>query len=202
MLVGYARVSTPEQSFDGQVQALLKAGVDERHIYKEQISGAARNRPALEEALTFIREGDTLVVFKLDRLGRSVADLIHIMNDLTKRKIAFKSLTENFETETAAGMMLFNIIATLAEFERTMLIERTKAGQAAAVKRGVKLGSPYKITQLQEEQMERLLNEGKSKYDIAKILGLKSRTCIYNFIRKQSKEAVWLRSPQNQNLSA
>jgi DNA invertase Pin-like site-specific DNA recombinase len=184
MLVGYARVSTPEQSFDGQVQALIKAGVDERHIYKEQISGAARNRPALEAAMSFIKEGDTLVFFKLDRLGRSVADLIRIMNDLTNRKITFKSLTENFETETASGKMLFNIIATLAEFERTMLIERTKAGQDAARRRGIKIGPPSKITQLQEEQMKRLLDEGKSKYDIAKILGLKSRTCIYKFIKR------------------
>ena len=183
MLIGSARISTEYQKFDSQIQPLLNAGVDERNIFKEQVSGASLKRPELQKVLSFIREGDTLVVFKLDRLSRSLQDLINLLSKLNKKKVIFKSLTENIETETALGKMLFNIIGTLAEFERSIISERVKAGIQAAKKKGIYFGGVIKVGAIQKEQIRELLKKHRSKYDIMKILGLKSRTPIYKLIK-------------------
>jgi DNA invertase Pin-like site-specific DNA recombinase len=143
MLIGYARVSTDEQSVDLQIDALERAGCG--RIYRDSgFSGVLRSRPALDEALACLKPGDTLVTWRLDRLGRSLAHLISLVSDLEKRGIAFKSLSEANYTSTASGRLQFHMMGALAEFERALISERTKAGMAAARSRGVQFGRPTK----------------------------------------------------------
>jgi len=144
MLVGYARVSTQDQKQDLQTDALEAAGCEK--VFTEKASGAQRDRPELKAALDYIRAGDTLVVWKLDRLARSIKQLIETVEDLEKREIGFKSLTENIDTTTSGGKLVFHIFASLAEFERSMIRERTKAGLNAARARGKKGGRPPALT--------------------------------------------------------
>ena len=140
MYVGYARVSTQDQTLDLQKDALKKIGCTK--IFTDTASGAQAERKGLEEALEFLREGDTLVVWRLDRLGRSLKHLIETITNLNKRKIGFQSLTESIDTTTSNGRLIFNIFASLAEFERDLIRERTKAGLAAARARGRVGGRP------------------------------------------------------------
>lgn len=151
MLVGYARVSTVEQNLDLQLDALTQAQCGK--IFKDMKSGAKADRPGLAEALAYIREGDVLVVWKLDRLGRSLRDLIDIVNGLKERGIGLKSLQDAIDTTTAGGMLIFHVMGALAEFERAMIRERTAAGLKAARARGRKGGRPRKFTQDQERQI-------------------------------------------------
>ncbi len=151
MWVGYARVSKDDgsQSTALQRDALLEAGVDERAIYEDRASGAKADRPQLEACLRSLREGDTLVVWKLDRLGRSLRHLVTIVEDLTARGVGIKVLTGQgaaIDTTTASGKLVFGIFAALAEFERELISERTKAGLASARARGRRGGRPYKMT--------------------------------------------------------
>jgi len=134
MLVGYARVSTQEQTPRAQLDALEAAGCE--RIFEEKASGAQRDRPQLKAALDFMRARDTLVVWKLDRLARSLKQLIETVEDLEAREIAFRSLTENIDTTTSSGRLVFHIFASLAEFERSIIRERTTAGLNAARARG------------------------------------------------------------------
>ena len=136
MLIGYARVSTEEQNLDLQIDALVKAGVEPTHIYREKISSRRKKRPELEHALKALRLGDTLVVWRLDRIGRSVIDLAQIAQDLNYQGIELRSLTEQLDTHTAGGRLIFNVFSAVAQFERDIISERTKAGLAAARKRG------------------------------------------------------------------
>ena len=136
MLIGYARVSTHDQNLDLQLDALLKAGCDARHIYKDTISGAKTERKGLEEALSHLRSGDTLVVWRLDRLGHTLKQLIELINDFNAREVGFKSLQENIDTTTSGGKLVFHIFGALAEFEREVIRERTNAGLKAARARG------------------------------------------------------------------
>lgn len=138
MLIGYARVSTTEQTPDLQLDALRKAGCEE--IFVEKASGALRERPELKAALRHARKGDTIVVWKLDRLARSLKQLIETVEDLDKRGIGFRSLTEAIDTTTSGGRLVFHIFAALAEFERGIIRERTVAGLKAARARGAKPG--------------------------------------------------------------
>src|SRR2546423_716996 len=140
MQIGYARVSTTEQNLDLQLDALKKA--DCVKIFTDTASGAKTARKGLDEALTYVRPGDTLVVWRLDRLGRSLKHLIEVVTDLEKRGIGFKSLTENIDTTTSGGKLIFHIFGALAEFERDIIRERTKAGLEAARARGRKGGRP------------------------------------------------------------
>lgn len=146
MLLGYARVSTEDQLLNLQRDALIKAGVEEGRIYEEQVSGVATKRPQLLECLRSLRAEDVLVVWRLDRLGRSVPELIKIMDDLHKRGIGFRSLSESIDTTTAAGKMVFHMLAAFAEFERNLISERTKAGLKAARARGHRGGRKSKVT--------------------------------------------------------
>ena len=134
MLIGYARVSTDDQNPDMQVDDLEKAECKE--IFIDKISGASKEKPELKKALSYLREGDTLVVWKLDRLGRSVRKLIELTDELENRNINFKSLTDSIDTSTPSGRFFFHVMASLSEMERELLIERTQKGLAAARKRG------------------------------------------------------------------
>jgi DNA invertase Pin-like site-specific DNA recombinase len=142
MLIGYARVSTNEQNLNLQRDALLKARVSSKDIYTDKITGVKAERPGLNQALSHLREGDTLVVWRLDRLGRSLKHLIETVTTLKEQGVSFKSLTENIDTSTATGTLVFQIFGALAEFERNLIKERTVAGLEAARSRGRTGGRP------------------------------------------------------------
>jgi DNA invertase Pin-like site-specific DNA recombinase len=144
MLIGYARVSTHEQTLNLQRDALEKAECSK--IFTDVISGVKAERQGLDEALAYVRKGDTLIVWRLDRLGRSLPHLITTMTDLEERGIGFKSLTENIDTTTSGGKLIFHIFGALAEFERNLIRERTQAGLTAARARGKKGGRPKVLT--------------------------------------------------------
>jgi len=130
MLIGYARVSTNEQHLDLQRDALIKAGVAAKDIYTDKVTGVTSERPGLQAALSHLREGDTFIVWRLDRLGRSLKHLLETVTSLKEHSVAFKSLTENIDTSTATGNLVFQIFGALAEFERNLITERTIAGLA------------------------------------------------------------------------
>jgi DNA invertase Pin-like site-specific DNA recombinase len=164
MLIGYARVSTHDQTLNLQQDALEKAGCT--RIFTDTASGAKAERKGLEEALNYVRKGDTLVVWRLDRLGRSLPHLISTVTDLQERGIGFKSLTENIDTTTSGGKLIFHIFGALAEFERNLIRERTQAGLTAARARGKKGGRPNALTLRQRSIAQELYEK---KYPIAEI---------------------------------
>lgn len=186
MLIGYARISTDTQVLDQQIDALIKYGIDERNIYKEQISSRVKIRPELEKALRYLKSGDTFVVTKLDRFGRSLEYLIEMMDYFQKNGINFVSLSEKIDTTTATGKMQFQIIASFAEFERNLISERTKEALFAARIRGKTLGRPFILTLEQKETIDRYLLEGMSKLQISRAIGIKSTTPIYNYLRSKN----------------
>ena len=154
MLIGYARVSTGDQTLDLQKDALAVTGCDQ--VFTDVTSGAKASRPGLDAALAYVREGDTIVVWRLDRLGRSLQHLIDTVNGLEARGVGFRSLTESIDTPTPGGKLIFHIFASLAEFERALIQERTNAGLAAARARGRLGGRPKKITAKQVELARRM----------------------------------------------
>jgi len=167
MIIGYARVSTADQNNSLQTDALEKAGCE--RIYQESYSGASRERPELSRCLDTLRKGDTLTVWRLDRLGRSLKDLVAIISDLEAKGVGFRSLTEAIDTTTAGGKLVFHIFAALAEFERTLIQERTKAGLVAARARGRKGGRPPKLTPTQVKKARAmLLDPSITKTEVAK----------------------------------
>ena len=160
MKIGYARVSTEEQNLDLQLQALKAAGCDA--IYEDHgISGSAAERPGLADARARAKPGDVLVVWRLDRLGRSLPHLIEAMNSLREAGIGFCSLQEQIDTTNAGGRFYFHMLAALAEFERELISERTRAGMAAARRRGKHIGRPRKLTAQQVTHARELLRSGK-----------------------------------------
>jgi len=167
MKIGYARVSTIEQNLDLQLQALKKA--DCQKIFREKVSGATRYRPEFQRMLDQIRDGDVIVVWKLDRLARSTRDLLETMETIREAGAKFQSISEPWaDTTSHAGKMIMTVFAGIAEFERDLIRERTGAGREAARKRGVHFGRPRKLNTEQEELVRRLLDEGKSVRDLAK----------------------------------
>src|SRR5437870_2245681 len=156
MLIGYMRVSSDNdrQTTDLQRDALIQAGVDARHLFEDKASGARDDRPGLAQALAYVRSGDCLVVWKLDRLGRSLAHLIHIVTDLQAQGIAFRSLTEQMDTTAPQGAFLFSVFGALAQYERALTQERIRAGLAAARRRGKRGGRPQASS---PEQWEAIL---------------------------------------------
>ena len=181
MLVGYSRVSTLEQNADLQHDELKKA--DCTKYFTDKISGAKAEREALNQALDFVRPGDTLVVWKLDRLGRSLKHLIETVSLLQEKGVGFKSLTENIDTTTSSGKLIFHFFGALAEFERDLIRERTLAGLAAARARGRTGGRP-KGANAQKIALARRLHADKSKTvsDICKTLGI-TRATLYRYIK-------------------
>jgi DNA invertase Pin-like site-specific DNA recombinase len=184
MLIGYARVSTHEQTLDLQKDALEKIGCSK--IFTDTASGAKAERKGLEEALNYVREGDTLVVWRLDRLGRSLKHLIETITTLNNRNIGFKSLQENIDTTTSGGKLIFHIFGALAEFERDSIRERTNAGLAAARARGRRGGRP-KATTLNTPKKVALAqslydNKNNTIDEICKTLNI-SRATLYRYIK-------------------
>jgi DNA invertase Pin-like site-specific DNA recombinase len=180
MHVGYARVSTGEQNLDLQKDALTKAGCE--RIFTDELSGVKANRPGLTEALSFVRPGDTLVVWRLDRLGRSLKDLLEKVEDLGRRQIEFKSLHESIDTTTSAGKLQFHIFSALAEFERDLILERTQAGLRAARARGRVGGRRPRMNQEKVKIAISLMKDKTNKIkDICKTLGV-SRTTLYRYV--------------------
>lgn len=158
MRIGYARVSTDDQTLDLQRDALKKAKC--KDVYEEHASGKSTARPELEACLKALREGDTLIVWRLDRLGRSLVDLIRLTQELQKRGIGFASLTERIDTRSPTGQLVFHLFGALAEFERNLIRERTMAGLKAARARGRKGGRPRKLSPKDLKTVRALLKSG------------------------------------------
>lgn len=183
MLVGYARVSTTDQTLDLQRDALNKAGCE--RICTDTASGAKSDRPGLSEALQFVRAGDTLVVWRLDRLGRSLQHLIETVATLAQQQVGFKSLTENIDTSTGGGKLIFHVFGALAEFERDLMRERTQAGLVAARARGRVGGRPKSaaLNNSMKIAMAQTLYDDKRNpiADLCKTLHV-SRSTLYRYI--------------------
>ena len=186
MLVGYMRVSSENerQNTDLQYDALIKVGVDSRNIYQDKASGVKSQRVGLKNALDFMKKGDCLIVWKLDRLGRSLPHLIQIVAELKARGIAFRSLTETMmDTTTPQGEFLFNIFASLAQYERSLNQERVIAGLEAAKRRGKKGGRPSIIKKEKMEEILDALMAGKSKASICRNFDIK-RSTLYDSLKR------------------
>src|SRR5919202_2006352 len=181
MLIGYARVSTQEQTLNLQKDALQKAGCS--RIFTDTISGAITERKGLDEALQFLREGDTLVVWRLDWLGRSLKHLIETIAALQQRHIGFKSITENIDTTTPGGKLIFHVFGALAEFERDLIRERTQAGLAAARARGRNGGRPKILSERQVALLRQLYADKSTRIaDILSALHI-SKSTLYRYIK-------------------
>ena len=186
MLIGYARVSTNEQNLDLQKDALQKAGCE--RLYVEQASGSKSSRPELERTIEALRAGDTLVVWRLDRLGRSLKHLIELITKLEESGIGFKSLTESMDTTNNNGKLIFHIFGALAEFERNLIRERTQAGLAAARARGRKGGRPFALDHKKREMAVKLYNSREhSVEEICQIMGI-SRPTLYSYVGKAKED--------------
>lgn len=173
---GYARVSTQDQNPQLQIDALKSSGVEDAHLVIEHVSGAAKERPALEQLLQNINPGDTLTVWKLDRLGRTTSHLISVIDSLGHRGIDFRSLTDPIDTTTPAGRLVFRMMASLAEFERDLLIERTRAGLAAAKASGRTPGRKTVVSDRAADLIRQFAAEGMSQTDIATMTNVSPST--------------------------
>jgi DNA invertase Pin-like site-specific DNA recombinase len=181
MLVGYARVSTTEQHLDLQRDALTHAGCG--RVFTDTASGAKMERPGLAKALSYLRDGDVLAVWKLDRLGRSLKDLLEIVTALEQRGIGFKSLQESIDTTAPGGKLIFHVFAALAEFERGVIRERTQAGLTAARARGRHGGRPRKLSRKGAELAVTMLADPKNRIDdICAMVGI-SRATLYRYAK-------------------
>lgn len=180
MKIGYARVSTQDQNLDLQRRALREAGCDE--VYEDQgVSGAATQRDGLEKALAAVNEGDSFVVWKLDRLGRSLPHLVEVVASFGDRGIEFVSLTEGIDTKSAGGRLVFHMMAALADFERGLISERTKAGMDAAKASGRHVGRRPALTPEQVKHGKALVAEGKPMSQIARILKV-GKSTAYKYL--------------------
>jgi len=182
MLIGYARVSTKDQKADLQKDALKKAGCEK--IFVDKMTGKHLDREGLKKTLDILRAGDTLVVWRLDRLARSLKHLIELISHLEENKIGFKSITETIDTTTTGGRLVFHIFGALAEFERNLIRDRTMAGLEAARARGKKGGRRHKLSDKKREIAVELYKDGKhSVKDICETMNISKQT-LYNYIGK------------------
>jgi DNA invertase Pin-like site-specific DNA recombinase len=189
MFIGYARVSTQDQSLDLQTDALKEAGC--KKVFTDTISGKNASRPQLDKLKEHCRKGDTVVVWRLDRLGRSLKDLIEIINFFDSQGIAFKSLHENIDTSTSSGKLIFHIFGALAEFERNLIVDRTKAGLEAARKRGIKGGRKHKLTSAQQKTLQTMYDsKNHTVKEICETLNI-SKPTLYKYLE--------IRKPATQN---
>ena len=180
MLIGYARVSTRDQKAHLQLDALREAGCEK--IFEETASGARRDRPELNAALDFMRTGDTLVVWKLDRLARSTQQLLETVGLLSQRRMGFKTITQNIDTTSAGGRLIFTVFGAIAEFEREIIRERTRAGLDAARSRGRKGGRPRSLSDKDLKQARALLTDPEiTVEDIARRFGVGPST-LYRYL--------------------
>jgi DNA invertase Pin-like site-specific DNA recombinase len=185
VLIGYARVSTADQNLDLQRDALKRAGCG--RIFEDKASGSRTDRPGLADALSHLRDGDTLVVWKLDRLGRTVHQLVEFVATLQSRNIEFKSLSDSIDTSTSAGRFFFHMMAALAEMERDLIRERTNAGLAAAKARGRQGGRRPKLSAQQLAHARRLLQDpATTASEIADTLGV-ARSTLYRALAGEEK---------------
>ncbi len=172
---GYARVSTNDQNLDLQTDALKQAGCEV--IYSDNgVSGATKDRPELSRLLADLEKGDHVIVWKLDRLGRSLQHLIQLVDDFGSREIDFTSLTDNIDTSTAGGRLVFHVMGAMAEFERAIISERTKAGMQAARARGSHLGRPKRLSVEQVARAKDWIKEGRTKREVARLLRVSPAT--------------------------
>lgn len=178
MIIGYMRVSTEEQDTQLQKDALLKYGIDSRNIFEDKISGIKDERDGLSKALKFLNSGDKLVVWKLDRLGRSLVHLISIINDLKAKDISFVSITEGMDTTTPSGELFFHIFGALAQFERSLIQQRVKAGLESAKAKGRIGGRPRAINDEKLQAIKSALAGGMSKAAACRTFGVKRSTLI------------------------
>jgi len=184
MQIGYVRVSTNEQNTDLQRQALERAGCEQ--VFEEKMSGTVANRPALKKLMRTLNEGDTLVVWKLDRLGRSMRNLVLLVDELRQRGIHFKSLTDSIDTSSPMGRFIFHIMSALAEMERELIVERTRAGLAAAREKGRIGGRRPKLTAEQWAQAGRLISNGVDRKQVAIIYDVAVCTLYKKFPASQT----------------
>ena len=176
MLIGYARVSTADQDPQLQIDALRAAGVE--RLFTDHASGAATSRPEFDQMMQTVRAGDTVMVWRLDRLGRSMRHLLELVSDFEAREVGLRSLHEQLDTTTANGRLIFHVMAALAEFERGLLAERTQAGLEAARRKGRVGGRPRALTAAAAQAVVDLRNDGKSVAEIAETLRV-SRATVY-----------------------
>ena len=179
MKFGYARVSTQDQNLNLPIEALKQAGC--KKIFEDKISGSRAERPGLAKALEMLRDGDTLVVWKLDRLGRSVKNLVDLVGELQKKGIHFQSLTDAIDTGTTSGRFFFHVMASLAQMERELTVERTRAGLALACSLGRKGGRKRQMTESKIASAKKLLSNGVPPRDVAKNLGVSVPT-LYRWL--------------------
>jgi DNA invertase Pin-like site-specific DNA recombinase len=179
VLIGYARVSMQDQNLELQRSALAKAGCEK--IFEDKTSGSRAKRPGLGKALEILRSGDTLVVWKLDRLGRSVKHLVDLVNDFDKQEIHFKSLTDSIDTASPSGRFFFHVMASLAQMERELTVERTRAGLEAAKRLGRRGGRKRRMTDSKIASAKKLLADGIAPRDVADNLGVSIPT-LYRWV--------------------
>jgi DNA invertase Pin-like site-specific DNA recombinase len=180
MKIGYCRISTGDQNLDLQKDALFGAGCG--RVFQDIASGARDDRPGLREALEFARPGDTIVVWRLDRLGRSLQHLIQVINDLTAKEVGFQSVTESIDTATPGGRLVLHIFGALAQFERDLIRARTTAGLAAAKQRGRLGGRPRILDEKQISMAREILKDPAAQVkEVSKLLGV-SRSALYRYL--------------------
>ena len=187
MRIGYARVSTHDQHLTLQLEALSSAHCE--RVFSDTASGKSATRPGLEECLSHLRKGDALVVWKLDRLGRSLKDLLEILVQLDGRGVAFESITQGINTATPAGRLFYHVIGALAEYERELIVERTRAGLAAARARGRLGGRPKKLTAKQLTRARTLLDNGAPPREVADLYHIHPSTLYRHLAAAAQKES-------------
>jgi len=185
MKIGYARVSTTSQNLDMQLAALTDAGCDK--IYTEKVSGVG-DRTELKTVLEYLRAGDSLIIYKLDRLGRSLKDLLDIIEQLQNKKVSLVSLKDNIDTGKTTGKLVLHIFASLAEFERDLIKERTEEGRRAARKKGVRFGRPKQPKPERASMCAQLFKNGNSVSAIMRTTGIRSRNTVYKYLRMSGIE--------------
>lgn len=186
MKIGYARVSTADQSLELQIEKLELAGCEK--IFHEKVSGSNTQRKEIEMMLQFVREEDQVIITRLDRLARSIFDLQTIANQIEKNGASLSILNQDIDTSTSTGKLLFNMLGMVAEFERDLINERAQEGRIAAMQRGVKFGQPIKLGPAKIKEIETLSEQGLTKIQIAKIAEV-SRSSVYNALRQSKKDA-------------
>lgn len=184
-LVGYARVSTDDQDLSLQIDALSRAGVDPDNLHTDKASGVSTRRPGLKLCLKDLRPGDTLVVWKCDRLGRDPVSILGTIRQLGEQGIGFRSLTEGVDTTTSAGRLLLVMLSGMAQFERDLISERTRAGMRIAKQRGAQIGKQFMFPDREaaRSQMKALRDAGRSVSEIARDMGV-SRGTVRNYLRR------------------